>query len=87
MPLQDPFFVGDLTKQSIMDVWNSAAVLDFIYPMRERFAGTACYKCQEFDACVHELGQCFRDAYFAYDTLFSPPPDCPKAPATTRRVQ
>lgn len=87
MPLQDPYFFGDLTKQSILEIWNSPAVLDFIYPPRERFAGTACFTCREFDQCIHELGQCFRDAYFAYDTLFSPPPNCPKAPATARRVQ
>jgi len=85
MPVAPPYFVGDLTKQSILDVWNSPQILDFISPARERFIGTACETCSEFEECIHLKGYCFRDAHFVYGRLHHPPPKCPRAPATTFR--
>jgi radical SAM protein with 4Fe4S-binding SPASM domain len=78
MALEEPFHVGDLAEQSIMDVWNCERLLDFIYPPRERFAGTVCYDCEEFELCHWEKGYCYRNAYFSYGTLYEAPPLCPK---------
>ena len=86
MPLTEPYFVGDLTEQSILEVWNSPKLLDFIHPPRERFVGTPCYNCADFDHCVHDMGHCFRDSFFAYGKLHHPPPNCPRAPAGAPRM-
>lgn len=85
MPLSKPYFVGNLTKQSILEVWNSHELLDFIYPPRDNFIGTPCYDCTDFSDCVYNIGYCFRDAYFAYGKLHHPPPRCPQAPSGARR--
>jgi radical SAM protein with 4Fe4S-binding SPASM domain len=78
MPLIEPYFVGDLAKQSISEVWNSDELATFVYPPQERFVGTACFTCEDFAYCVHELGYCFRDALFAFNRLHAPPPTCPR---------
>jgi radical SAM protein with 4Fe4S-binding SPASM domain len=78
------FVVGNLKKQSLLDVWNSQALMDFIVPDRRRFAGTACFDCDEFDSCHRLYGRCFRDAYFTYGGIYTPSPNCPRAPAGIR---
>ncbi len=80
MPLEPPYFVGDLTKQSILEVWNSTKLLDFVLPNRDLFSGTPCETCSEFEECVHHKGYCFRDSWFVYGKLHHPPPKCPWAP-------
>jgi len=72
------FIVGDLRTQSIREVWSGQKMLDFIYPPRNQFAGTICYECEDFEQCMWEKGRCYRDAYFAYGTVYDSPPMCPK---------
>jgi radical SAM protein with 4Fe4S-binding SPASM domain len=84
MPLSESYFVGDLTKQSILEVWNSRELLEFIFPTHERFVGTPCYGCSQFEYCINELGYCFRDSFFGYGRVHHPPPNCPRAPAGAR---
>jgi radical SAM protein with 4Fe4S-binding SPASM domain len=85
MPLTQAYFVGDLTKQSILEVWNSPELLDFIYPPRERFAETPCEDCPEFDNCIYEMGHCFRESFFAFGRLYTAPPNCPRTPLSSYR--
>jgi radical SAM protein with 4Fe4S-binding SPASM domain len=77
MKMSEEFVVGDLSVQSIQEVWNSPRLLDFIYPERERFEGTICRQCPEFEKCMWESGRCYRDAYFCYGTIYDSPPLCP----------
>ena len=76
IPQRRPFVVGDLRTQSIMEVWNSEGMADFINPNRNLFRGTICYDCEDFEPC-HEKGWCYRDALFAFANPFGPPPNCP----------
>lgn len=85
-PEDAPFAVGDLRTTSIADVWRSQALLDLIFPARERFRGTPCFECDEFDACQILLGSCFRDAFFATGTPFEAPPNCPHRPPIDRNA-
>jgi radical SAM protein with 4Fe4S-binding SPASM domain len=77
MKMSDEFMVGDLNQQSILEVWHSQKMLDFIFPDRAQFKGTICYSCQEFEQCMWERGRCYRDAYYAYGTVYDAPPLCP----------
>jgi Predicted Fe-S oxidoreductases len=85
MPLNANYFIGDLKRQSIMEVWNSPELLDFIYPSREKFDGTPCIVCTDFNNCIHNKGHCFRDALFAYGRTHHPPPSCPHMPVGAYR--
>lgn len=87
VPQEDTFIVGDLSHQSIMDVWHSEALLDFVYPARERFEGSACYDCTDMAECQNKAGYCFRDTYFNYGTVFGPPPKCPLAQDDGMRME
>lgn len=73
----ESFFVGDVTRHSILEVWNGEALLNFAYPPREKFAGSACYDCKDLEQCLSKSGYCFRDTYFNYGTIFAPPSQCP----------
>lgn len=76
-PQKPPFVVGTLRRQSIMEVWNSGAVEDFLHPDKELFADTICHECKEFETCHYQKGWCYRDAYAAFGTPYAPTPDCP----------
>ena len=47
----DRLIVGDLSTQTIYDVWHSEAMMNFINPERNEFSGTMCAECLDFDRC------------------------------------
>jgi|GEM_PF-1392202 len=77
MAYEAPYFVGDATRQSIREIWDGQPMFDFIHPERDQFRETICGTCDEFETCMWEKGRCYRDAYFAYGSVFTPPPMCP----------
>ncbi|UZJ37655.1 radical SAM/SPASM domain-containing protein [Prosthecochloris sp. SCSIO W1103] len=80
VPQRAPFVVGSLREQTITEVWNSPEIDAFVHPSKELFKGTECETCDEFDECHAVYGRCFRDAFFTYQNLYTPSPNCPKAP-------
>lgn len=77
VPHNDMFIVGNVFKDGIIGCWNSKKLLDFIYPDREKFKGTVCYECPEYDDCYEIKGNCFRNSLRAYGTIYDAPPECP----------
>jgi len=86
VPVRPPFVVGNVSHQSLMDIWNSDRLLEEIYPPKDKFKGTACFDCEEFDECHAVKGRCFRDSFFAFGTVYGPPPACPYAPPGPRMM-
>ena len=84
VPNEPAFVVGSVRQQSLMEVWNSKRLLEFISPDRSRFRGTACAQCEEFDVCHTQTGRCFKDSYLSFGKIFAPSPNCPKAPRGLR---
>ncbi len=81
VPQEGIFVIGDLSTQTIMEVWNSQELMEFAYPSRDKFMGTACYDCSYVNDCLSSpAGYCFRNSYFNYGTVFGPPPECPLTP-------
>jgi len=76
--------VGDLSHQTLMEVWRSPRLEELLYPPRERFVGTVCYECEDFDQCHLGRGRCVRDALKAYGRFYAPSPGCPRAPTGPR---
>jgi radical SAM protein with 4Fe4S-binding SPASM domain len=64
MRMIEPFVFGDLTTQSIVEVWNSKELKQICFPSRKMFTNTLCESCKDFEECVLTKGQCFRDNYF-----------------------
>lgn len=78
--------VGDVSKEGIAKVWESERIYELIRPSREKFRGTVCYDCPDFNACHRYQGRCLRDAFRAYGTIWAPAPLCPKAPPGVRLI-
>ncbi len=78
IPHKREFVVGNVFKGGISGVWNSRELAGFIYQPREKFKGTACFDCSEFDDCHTRKGHCFRNAYYAYGTIYEARPECPR---------
>lgn len=72
----DNIILGDLKKQSILEVWKSDEVKKWITPNIDDFAGTECYTCKKFDTCFPY--RCFKRSIIAYNTPFEKDPFCPK---------
>lgn len=77
VPHDEPFFVGDVSTQSLLEVWNSESLLNFAYPPREKFKGSTCYDCEKLEECQSISGHCFRESYFNFGTIFGPTANCP----------
>jgi len=79
IPVNEETVVGNLSHQSILEVWNSPRFNMYLKPPREPFKGTVCYDCETFDVCHDDKGRCFRDSLKSYGSLYAPAPACWKA--------
>lgn len=84
IPLSAPYIVGNVRNQSIQEIWNSPKMWDMVNMSNDKFAGTECDGCSDFDECQKVYGHCFRDALFTFGTIYTAPPACPKAPVGLR---
>lgn len=77
------FLIGDLTQQSISDVWNSPRALYLASrPQTDYSKGSACRTCSIFDKCKSYQNDCFANILKVYgdDNWDHPDPRCAKAP-------
>lgn len=83
-----PFFIlGDLSRQSIMEMWDSEQALSkWNFSQKKVRDESPCKSCDEFDKCRRGLGNCWRMAISAYgpENYDFPAPNCPKAPPITK---
>ncbi|GHT17934.1 radical SAM protein [Planctomycetales bacterium] len=84
-PQDGEFVCGDVTTQSIMDVWNSDALKRWYEPQKESFTGTACYDCDAFQSCVQGMGHCWLQVLKMQGSLYAPHPYCPKSEPPKQR--
>ena len=80
------FILGDLSKQSIMEVWNGEKALS-IWNIKQSDIKkeSPCSTCSDFDKCRRGQGSCWRMAIqaYGYDNYDFPYPQCPFAPPAT----
>jgi radical SAM protein with 4Fe4S-binding SPASM domain len=84
VPAIEPFVVGDVSYESVAEVWSSPKIRYLQKPPRNQFLGTACFDCPDFDECHTGKGRCFRDAMKVYGSFYAPTPACPRAPRGLR---
>jgi radical SAM additional 4Fe4S-binding domain len=81
---KSPFIIGDLSTQSITDVWNSPRVRDLInFDKKKIQKESKCRSCQIFENCFNkDKNRCWADIIKAYgDANWDfPDPRCNKAP-------
>lgn len=77
------FIIGDITKQSISEIWNSPQALKLAFPKREDFRDQSiCKTCKIFDECYSFPNKCILDVIKGYgiENKDYPDPRCAKAP-------
>jgi radical SAM protein with 4Fe4S-binding SPASM domain len=77
------FILGDVTKQSLMEIWNSENANKLSNLSQSDFRPrSACKYCPDFSICHSTLGVCWKFIYLAYGTEYwdLPDPRCPLAP-------
>src|SRR5208337_3958023 len=64
----DPrFIIGDLSVQSIEEVWYSPRALELAFPKKLEFSDkSACKLCSIFDECYSYPNRCLADVLKAY---------------------
>lgn len=77
------FRIGDVSTQSLQEVWNSQKARS-LYSLRQEMFSEAspCRSCKEFATCRVEKGVCWKEVLAAYgpEKWDFPDPRCPKAP-------
>lgn len=77
------FLLGDLNKQSIMEIWNSQKAKDLFFLRQDQIQESSpCKQCIDFTDCRKYKHVCWRDTILAYgtDKWDYPDPSCPNAP-------
>lgn len=80
------FVIGDLKKNSIMEVWKSSTAFNLWRLNKKAIPQISeCAHCNDFDNCRMKRGVCWKFVIAAYgkENRFHPDPCCPKAPMPT----
>jgi radical SAM protein with 4Fe4S-binding SPASM domain len=87
IPETEEYFCGDVSHQSIMEVWNGDRLRELTYGMpREKFKGQPCYDCEEWEECMGKKGNCIRDQALHLGGIYQPPENCPKYEGSFVRI-
>lgn len=77
------FIIGDISKNGIIDIWNSDKAKKLFFINRNMISGnSSCFSCQQLSDCRHHKGVCWKMVIMAYgDSNWDyPDPRCPDAP-------
>ncbi|MDR3218232.1 MAG: radical SAM protein [Dysgonamonadaceae bacterium] len=77
------FIIGDLTKNNLLEVWNSDKASNLWNLHQKDFPEeSSCHSCQDFNNCRKGKGVCWKLIVKGYDweNYLYPDPRCPKAP-------
>jgi len=80
LPSLPEWVIGNVRDQSLLEIWESAALWTLRRPDRGCFSGTVCGTCELFETCIDGPGICYRRAYYAHRRIFAPDPACPRSP-------
>ena len=83
------FIVGDVTKDSIREVWNSEKVMRLWQLDKEKISSDSpCRECPVMEVCYSERNRCWADVIKAYgeEGWDYPDPRCERAPELKNRL-
>lgn len=78
--------VGNVYDKPLREIWDGKELYRLIQPEKEKFKGTDCYTCQEFDACIWDRGLCYARCKFNQRDIFNKDPLCRFATVKMRFV-
>ena len=74
----DEYSLGNIGEISLAKIWNGNEVNKYYMPLMEKYKGTKCYKCSEFNYCVNVRGICYVHSLILNKKLYSPDNQCIK---------
>ncbi len=74
-PNDEMLVVGDLRRQTLLQVWNGEPLLRLTFPKPDQFPDTACASCGERDACSGR-GRCIVGAKLRHGEYLAPDAAC-----------
>lgn len=83
------FILGDITKESLLEIWNSEKAHKLYYIQQSDFSdNSACKTCNDFESCRKYKHICWRDTIQAYgnDNWDFPDTMCEKAPPINKDI-
>jgi len=80
----DEAVVGNVTHESLAEIWNGERLRAFIDPDEEAFAGTECAGCGLKQTCDRRI-RCYYRSRMIRQRLFAPDHLCPVVPAPSLR--
>jgi len=86
----EDFVIGDLTTQSLEEVWNSPKALKLANLERNDFSDSSlCKTCNNFSSCHTDVNKCWVDIIKAYgkENWDYPDPRCAFAPKMINNIQ
>jgi radical SAM protein with 4Fe4S-binding SPASM domain len=76
----EEYFCGDLSHQSIQEVWNGSRLIEMTHGIpREKFKGSVCYDCEEREDCRNFKSVCVRNLAIYHRNIHLPDMNCPKS--------
>lgn len=84
------FIIGDLTKNSIEEIWNSPKAKALFNLSRGELPNNSfCNECPDFEKCRHRLGVCWKEVIACYgkENWGYPDPRCPLAPEMDKETK
>ena len=84
------FIIGDLTKNSIQEIWNSPKAKALFNLSRGELPNNSfCNECPDFEKCRHRLGVCWKEVIACYgkENWGYPDPRCPLAPEMDKETK
>lgn len=86
----EDFIIGDLTKQTLEEVWNSPKSLKLTKLERSDFSDSSnCKTCYNFSSCHEDVNKCWVDIIKAFgkENWDYPDPRCAYAPKMVNNIQ
>lgn len=83
------FIIGDLTKNTIWEIWNSEKAKGLFYlPQSKIQKSSPCSSCEEYENCRSFRGVCWKMIIAAYgkENWDYPDPTCPYAPEIKNNI-
>ncbi len=83
------FIIGDITKNSLLEVWQSDKAVSLWKLDQKKFPKeSACRTCDEFEDCRYNEGVCWKElmAHYGKENWLYPDSRCPKAPKPLQPV-
>lgn len=75
LDIGDEVIIGNITTQSLSDIWNSDKAKTLAFPSEDLYVNSPCHGCEDFAFCQAK-GMCYVGAKLNFGKIFYPTGHC-----------